>query len=236
MSLRVAFDLDGTVADMYSALRREAEALFGESLPAPGGPSATEAPAGGPPPDTSVAPAVAALHLTAWQQIRLWDRVRLIENFWTTLPEIEPGIIDRIARTASTRRWEVLFITTRPPTAGEPTQLQSQRWLDAHGFRFPSVDVVHRSRGRLADALQLDAVVDDRPENCLDVAVESQARPVLIWHGSLSEVPKGAKRLGVKVVSSISDAVTFLERLDDRRQEPRVVRSIRRLLRRDPVP
>ena len=33
MPLRVGFDLDGTVADMYSALRREAISLFGDDVP-----------------------------------------------------------------------------------------------------------------------------------------------------------------------------------------------------------
>ena len=32
MPLRVGFDLDGTVADMYTALRREAVSLFGEDV------------------------------------------------------------------------------------------------------------------------------------------------------------------------------------------------------------
>ena len=33
--LRVAFDMDGTVADMHSVLRREAERLFGAAAAAP---------------------------------------------------------------------------------------------------------------------------------------------------------------------------------------------------------
>ena len=32
MPLRVGFDLDGTVADMHFALRREAVALFGDDV------------------------------------------------------------------------------------------------------------------------------------------------------------------------------------------------------------
>jgi len=32
MPLRVAFDLDGTVADMYTALHREALKIFGEEV------------------------------------------------------------------------------------------------------------------------------------------------------------------------------------------------------------
>jgi hypothetical protein len=232
MSLRVAFDLDGTVADMGAALLREAQTLFASELAGGGPETAAEPPGSQPEAETGAVPALGEMALSARQQVLLWDHVRSIEDFWTTLPEIEPGIIARIAQTATARRWETLFITTRPPTSGEPTQLQSQRWLNAHGFPFPSVYVLQRSRGRLAEALGLDAVVDDRPENCLDVAVESKARSILVWPGPL-DVPSAASRLGVEVVTSISEALDSLERLDDTRQRSPMMRSIRRLLGRD---
>ena len=53
-----------------------------------------------PPEDDATSPAMQELHLTARQQTQLWDHVRKIENFWMTLPELEPGIIARIAKTA----------------------------------------------------------------------------------------------------------------------------------------
>ncbi len=229
MSLRVAFDMDGTVADMYAVLRRETEQLFGPvaTSPAAAGDADTSG-EGSPLPG----PAVDELQLTAAQQRQLWDRVKGIENFWTSLPEAEPGIIARIAETARKRRWEVLFITTRPPSAGDTTQAQTQRWLDANGFHLPSVFVVPRSRGKLADALQLDAVVDDRPENCLDVAMDSKATPVLIWPPTAGDAPSAARHLGVRTVGSISEALALLERLDDEQRQPAVVRRIRRLLKR----
>ena len=235
MPLRIGFDLDGTVADMYSSLHEEALKLFGEEVlaksaykkapPSPDGAEGAEAPA---PEDSTGTLAMDELHLTARQQMQLWDHVKKIENFWTKLPELEPGIIARIAKTASERRWEIIFLTTRPSTAGELTQLQSQRWLDAHGFRYPSVMVVQRSRGKIADALQLDAFVDDRPENCLDIAVESKAKVILVWHGHLKDVPAGAKRLGVRPVSTISEALALLEQLDDTRKKPGIVRTLKR--------
>ena len=235
MPLRVGFDLDGTVADMYSALRREAIKLFGdEVLQTPPETSAPQAakqePAGQPKVEDDPAStlAIQELHLTPRQQNQLWEHVKDIENFWTTLPELEPGIIARIARTARERRWEVIFLTTRPSTKGDLVQLQSQQWLDAHGFQFPSVFVVQRSRGRIADAMHLDAFVDDRPENCLDIAVESKARVILVWRGSLSDVPAGAKRLGVRAVSTITEAVSLLEQLDDVRQQPSLMRAVKR--------
>ena len=235
MPMRIGFDLDGTVADMYSSLHEEALKLFGDEVlakaadkkapPRPDGAEGAEAPEQK---DSTGTLAMDELHLTARQQLRLWDHVKKIENFWTTLPELEPGIIARIARTATERQWEIIFLTTRPSTAGELTQLQSQRWLDAHGFRYPSVMVVQRSRGKIADALQLDAFVDDRPENCLDIAVESKAKVILVWHGHLKDVPAGAKRLGIRPVSTISEALALLEQLDDTRKKPGIVRTLKR--------
>ena len=237
MPLRVGFDLDGTVADMYPALRREAIKLFGEEVlrttpeaAATQSAKEEEAPQPKPEDDQATTLAIEELHLTARQQNQLWDHVKQIENFWTTLPELEPGIISRIARTARDRRWEVIFLTTRPPTKGDLVQLQSQQWLDAHGFHYPSVFVVQRSRGKIADALHLDAFVDDRPENCLDIAVESKAKVILVWHGKLSEVPAGAKRLGVRAVPTITEAVSLLEQLDDIRQQPSLMRAVKKAL------
>jgi uncharacterized HAD superfamily protein len=248
MPLRVGFDLDGTVADMYSALHDEALKLFGEEVlrkaayktrkpqedvrPAAGAKAGAEQdnskPPSSPEADPATTMAMSELHLTAKQQMQLWDHVKKINNFWTSLPELEPGSIARIAKASVERRWEVIFLTTRPATAGELVQMQSQRWLEAHGFQYPSVYVVQHSRGRIADALQLDAFVDDRPENCLDIAVESKAKVLLIWHGNLADVPAGAKRLGVRPVTTISEAVGLLEQFDDIRQQTGIMRSIKR--------
>jgi hypothetical protein len=228
MALRIAFDLDGTIADMHAVLHKEAERLFGAEALAKAAyeqqqaETATED-------DSDSKTAMAELHLTARQQTQLWDHVKTIENFWDILPELQPGIVARIADTARKRRWDVIFLTTRPTVAGDTVQLQSQRWLKAKGFPLPSVFVVQRSRGRIADALQLDAVVDDRPENCLDVAVESKARPILIWSADPKLIPRGAKRLGVRVATTISEAVDILETLDDLKKESAVVRSIKKL-------
>ena len=233
MALRVAFDLDGTIADMHASLHKEAEKLFGADALAKAAvvqnevsESGESEPAGKEPESKTV---MQELHLSSKQQMQLWDHVKSIENFWSGLPEMEPGIVARIADVTAKRRWEVIFLTTRPPVAGEITQLQSQRWLEAHGFPLPSVFVVQRSRGKIADALGLDALVDDRPENCLDVAVESMAKPILIWQADLKLVPPGAKRWGVRIATSISEALALLEQLDDLQNESGMMRGIKKL-------
>jgi hypothetical protein len=77
---------------------------------------------------------------------------------------------------------------------------------------------VHGSRGRIADALAIDVVVDDRPDNCLDIVLESKAGALLVWRGPQSTVPVSAKRLGIAVVPTVAavlDALVEAERASD---------------------
>jgi hypothetical protein len=82
------------------------------------------------------------------------------------------------------------------------------------------VYVVHGSRGLIAKALQIDIIVDDRPENCLDVVLESQAGAMLVWRGNRASVPASARRMGIAVVPSVAaclDAIIQIEQPEDRR-------------------
>jgi hypothetical protein len=217
MPLRLACDLDGTLANMEAALQHHAEELFGPGVSLRGVKATLE----DDPPDVDAAPArppetevsSATRPLTRRQLRQVWDGVLKRDNFWHTLAEIEPGSVARLAALAAKHRWEVIFLTQRPPSAGHTAQRQSQRWLHDHGFEFPSVYVMNGSRGRLADALALDVVIDDRPENCLDVVTESRARALLVWRDVPASVPPAAARLGIEPVFSVSEALDILEQV-----------------------
>ena len=234
MSLRLGFDMDGVVADLNAALVREALRLFPGVEPRIGAGASVAPPA--PDPDApDVDPSEltpAALPLTRRQERQLWDEVQQIENFWETLDETEPGIIQRLADLARVRRWETIFLTSRPRTAGDPVQIQSQRWLRAHGFELPSLFVVSTSRGKIAAALELDVVVDDRPENCLDITIDSKARAVLIWRGDQGAVPGSARRLGIGGVASVGACLDLLVEADSPgTDQTSLVERLKRLLR-----
>ncbi len=233
--MRIGCDLDGTLADMTGALSREAEALFGRRFavrrdaPLPVEPDAapelapTVDPAGHAA-DPAEAPhdAEEAPELTASQQQKVWRRVGQLENFWTTLSEIEPGAVAELGLRAAEDGWEVLFLTQRPATAGETSQLQSQRWLEAHGFTYPSVFVASGdARGRIAEALQLDVVIDDRPANCLEVALASRARPILVWRDDPGLLPPGVTRHGIDVVRSFAEALAAIQQMQRERRASR---------------
>lgn len=206
MSLRIAVDLDGTVANLDAELFRLAEQRLGiPPAPAPEPPTESSSDA----PDALGASALLPTFGRRTRQ-RLWKQIESIDNFWETLDEIESGAVARLAEVASTRRWEVIFLTQRPQTAGDSAQVQSQRWLLAHGFPNPTVFVVKRSRGSIAAALGLHVVVDDRPENCVDVATDSQAQPILIGGESAAAYEAAASQLNIVVVRSMHACLDWL--------------------------
>ena len=233
--------MDGVVADMDAELLRQAEILFGRPM-TQRTPQRAADPSATPPetPNSEQAAAEAApdnvppqlrLNLNSRQQRKLWHHVESIDNFWQTLNETEPGIVARLAAIAADRRWEVIFLTKRPQSAGATAQLQSQRWLESKGFTLPSVYVVQGSRGRIAAALHLDIVVDDRPENCLDVVVDSKARAILIWRDDANQLPAAARRLGIGVVKTVGECLDILTHVDEKdRESPRVIDRVKRLL------
>ena len=245
--LRIGIDLDGVLADMDAELLRQAEILFGDTItrrlqkppiqpvvppPAgrPGDPADNEG--SGRPPEAALdnTPPLLKVNMTPRQQQKLWQHVTATEDFWERLDELEPGVVKRLGGLAIERRWEIIFLTKRPATAGSTAQRQTQRWLEAKGFQLPSVFVVQRSRGRIAAAFDLDVVVDDRPENCLEVVVDSRARAILVWREHETMLPPAARRSGIAIVGSTAECLEVLTALDSPAARPGLIERVRKLL------
>jgi hypothetical protein len=228
--------MDGVLADLHTAFVQAAIGLFPELDSAAIGsgdvgsspPDGTEEAAAESAGDETATPA-GDVPMTRQQTDAVWNHLESVENFWETLGEHEPGAIKRLFALAEERRWEVMFITSRPHSAGVTVQRQSQRWLQRLGFDMPSCFVVHGSRGRIAEALRLDFVVDDRPENCLDVVLESKAGAIMVWRGTKANVPVSARRLGIAVVSSVNAALDALVETEKPGAEGGLLDRLRRL-------
>ena len=227
-SLRIAFDLDGTLADLSTAFHQIEDRLFGPyeaehtqpqpeareeeqeaeqraaqdaaSIPTPGNDSAAQA-----------REKLAQARAMRRHNDIIWHAIESTPDFWTTLKPIEDGVIRRLWEAAQKNRWEVFFITQRPATTGESVQFQTQRWLVQHGFELPSVIPLSGSRGKAVQALKIDFLVDDTPKNCIDVISDSAARAILITRGVDEFTENGAKRLGIVTVKTASDALDILE-------------------------
>lgn len=237
-SMRLGCDLDGVLADLHGAFVATAVELYPEldraviEAPEVGAspPDGHRRPSDEPASPISAGPPLEAdLVVSPRQTDEIWRRLASAEDFWETLAEIEDGAIRRLATIADERRWEVIFLTSRPPTAGRTVQRQSQRWLERHGFVTPSVFVVNGSRGRIAEALDLDVVIDDRPDNCLDIVLESKAGAVLVWRGTQASVPVAARRLGISVAPSVARCLETLVEADRQNQDGSLVTRLRRL-------
>lgn len=241
MPLRIGCDVDGTLADMDSALQETAEALFGPAVDVRAGAT----PGGDPPAEADLAdadlgdgtrqepaPQNVRRALSNREYRRLWSHVRTVDNFWASLTETSPGVVARLAAAAQERGWDIIFLTQRPSTSGDTAQRQTQRWLMEHGFDLPSVFVTRGSRGHIAASLHLDAVVDDRLENCLDLATDSTTLPVLVWSADRGPVPSGTERMRIRAVGSVDEALGELLQLSDARESERrgTLRRLRRTL------
>jgi hypothetical protein len=224
MALRIGCDLDGVLADMEAALVREAEKLFGarpkrdesrrQSLDASSMGDIV------PSEVADNAPLQHELQLSDRERRALWRHVRSIEDFWESLDETEPGIVRKLASLAAARRWEIIFLTRRPTTSGDTAQLQSQRWLVEKGFPLPSVYVVTASRGLIAAGLTLDIVVDDTPENCVDVASDSKALTIAIFRSTGVAPPPILKNMGIHMVSTTAECLDLLTEIDSSLNQP----------------
>jgi hypothetical protein len=203
MPLRVGIDLDGVVANFKSAFETAA-AEAGVSVP------------GGEVGQAALDP------LSSRDIKRIWDHVKRTPNWWVRLSPYEPSQIVRLHDTARRLRWEVVFMTRRPWTAGDSVQFQSQWWLEQQGFYYPAVMTVPGSRGELANALRLDVIVDDQIHNCVDVISASTAKAVLLHRGIRDvAVDDHAVSRGIGVVSSLEEALDVLEHLHGALRERR---------------
>lgn len=195
MSLRVAFDIDGVLADFRRAFRETAQAVSGRT------------PAGGTSPDSDT--------MTAGEMKRVWEAIGRTPQWWLTLQAYEPPEIARLYALSRERRWEVYFMTTRPPSAGETPQFQTQWWLESQGFHLPSVLTVPGSRGELANALRLDAFVDDRLMNCVDAIAASRAKAICLMREATADEREQALARGIAVTATLREAIDAVLGLEE---------------------
>ena len=113
MSLRVGCDIDGVVADFRAGFLDVAAQILGGARRSP--------------PDD----------LDAFSEAdsrKVWKIITQTPNWWLGLRPYESVEIARLYRLSRKHKWEVFFMTTRVPTAGDAVQFQTQWWLEEQGF------------------------------------------------------------------------------------------------------
>ncbi len=234
--LRIAFDMDGTLADLASAYSEMEDHVFGPAI------AEHEQPA----PEEREEAQHAAVPATirdkpSHQQRRsrrgssqhrdqVWQAIEATPDFWTTLKPIDKKAIKRLYHLMGEHKWEVFFITQRPATAGGTVQWQTQKWLIDHGFPTPSVIPLSRGRGKAASVLHLDYLVDDTPQNCVDVLADSTARSILLIGEGDPVAERSARRLGIGTARDINHALDLLVQASEARANPSMFEKLRKLV------
>jgi hypothetical protein len=191
--LRLGIDVDGVVADFRSAFRALAER------------------------ELRIGTKDAEADLSKPDIERLWRTVGGLSNWWLDVPAYEPDQLARLYERVRLSRWEVFFMTSRPPSAGDSVQLQTQVWLERQGFFLPSVlTAPSGARGELARSLRLDLALDDRLVNCLEIVSASNSKALMVLRDAgEANTRESAEARGVAVAPTFSAALDAIERLDE---------------------
>ena len=238
--LRIAFDMDGTLADLASAYA-EVEALLlnseptGRERPAPEAREAEqqveeEVPAAATIGDNQRPTKRRSSRGRSEHRDAVWRAVEETPDFWTTLKPLESGAVERLYQLTCEHNWEVFFITQRPATAGATVQRQTHNWLVEQGFSTPSVIPLSGGRGKCAAALHLDYLIDDTPQNCVDVLTDSSTRSILLVGEDNRLAERNARRLGIGTARNIHEVLDVLVQATAARANPSLFEKLRKLV------
>jgi 5'(3')-deoxyribonucleotidase len=110
------------------------------------------------------------LQLTNEETKQSWTAVAKVPNFWADLKPL-PSFDDEttVLLKRLTLQHDVYFVTNRFATPGSSPMKQTKHWFRTNArIEAPNV-MIAKDKGPMASVLQLDAFIDDKPQNCLDV-------------------------------------------------------------------
>ncbi len=154
--MRIGYDVDGVLADFNAAYINLVAAKTGKDL-FPNRP----------------------FEITTWDypesygytkedMTRVWAHIAESDSFWKNLVAY-PGVYGYLSLRIK-QSDDVYFVTSRP---GSTAKAQTEYWLRSNGFRGEPTVLISSEKGEVCHALKLDAYIDDRVENCQDVANKS---------------------------------------------------------------
>ena len=185
--MRIGVDIDGVLGDFTGSFFEVSRRLFGK-------------------PEVGVLPHDWGMTgiLTKAEASKTWEAVKNTRNFWLNLSREKGVTSQNLRRMAKTN--DLIFITARAQTKGYSVQQQSAAWLSLEfALKYPTV-IEEDNKGPLAAALHLDYFLDDRPENCLEIA---KAVPTCLVY--LKNLPHNADFKAPKSITRVKDFNAFAE-------------------------
>ena len=136
---------------------------------------------------------------------KIWDHIKSDPDFWLNIPAYKntKQAMKMLANLQQSNN-DIYFITNR---MGVNAKRQTEKWLDRFDMQ-PTTVLLSKEKGLCATALALDAYIDDKWENCVDVAMQNDTIKVFCmdqpWnHTKVSD-------LKIIRVSSILEMLSYL--------------------------
>lgn len=159
-----AWDVDGIIAKFNSAFINLIKEQTGIELP----------------PESDTYPDTWSYHraagVTKEQDQVLWNHI-MEGDFWETLdhyPEAPAALA--LIRECRSKGDHIYFVTSRP---GQYAKHLTEFWLDNLGYECPTV-LISSNKGPVCKGLGVEMFVDDKPENCIDVALSCSRAQVYL--------------------------------------------------------
>lgn len=156
--MRIAIDIDGCLANFNLGYLRLLKQLSGLDIKV----------------DESTWPSEwnwAALLLpqgiTKYHEVEAWDLIESGDSeFWASLEPYDGVYTAATLYQQLNAYHDVYFVTSRP---GYRAKHQTEKWLSMHGFGPNPTVLISHKKGFAAAGLELDHLIDDKPENLFDV-------------------------------------------------------------------
>lgn len=148
------------------------------------------------------------LGLTRAQEQKGWEKVAADPYFWTGL-----DVLNRFPQELLSPTDVVYFITKRKETPGRNTAQEAAKWLlQEQDIMFPTVLAIP-NKGEVCRALKVDAFIDDKPENCWDVRMESLDTKVFLMEQPWNQWERvHAKEFVITPLERVKTLEEFFER------------------------
>ena len=136
---------------------------------------------------------------------KIWDHIKSDPDFWLNIPAYKnTKQAMKVLANLQQSNNDIYFITNR---MGVNAKRQTEKWLDRFDM-MPTTVLLSKDKGLCATALALDAYIDDKWENCVDVAMQNDTIKVFCmdqpWnHTKVSD-------LKIIRVSSILEMLSYL--------------------------
>lgn len=147
--MKVAFDVDGVLADFSKGFQGVIKSMYGNVFPKDYVPKDWHW--------TDV--------LTPEMEKAGFEKIASIKNFWESLDEVDPHAIEHVTQVALDGH-DVYFLTARAPSAGKTIAQQTRNWLNNKLWRitdYTSVITVAKPnlKKQVLEGLGIEAMIDD---------------------------------------------------------------------------